>query len=258
MTTTFSQPAAGWATVPMDGYAGELATAVVSTVKAAAENAPRSRQTTIGPSEIGMPCVRRMAYKLMGWPAVNLGGDPWASIIGTATHAWMADTYTALNAALGRERYLVEKRLHISGAIYGSSDLFDRDAGASIDWKVVGEEQLKKYRKNGPGAQYRVQGHIYGYGQENAGETVRQVAVAFLPRGGRIDALHVWAEPYDRAVAVAALDRMQNVITALDALDPAANPQNWHLFPATESYCTFCPYFLPGSTDPSKGCPGAS
>ncbi|MFF4412138.1 hypothetical protein ACFYY8_06365 [Streptosporangium sp. NPDC001559] len=256
----FSQPDAGWAATPLSGLAATIATTVVQTVRDAGANAPRSRQRVIGPSEIGMPCTRRMAYKLLDWPEVNTSSDPWASIVGTSVHAWMAETYEAENRRLGWQRYLIEQRLHIRGNIYGNSDLFDRDSSvrAVIDWKVVGDEQLKKYRKNGPGPQYETQGHLYGFGQEQAGEQVDNVAVVFLPRTGRIDGLHVWTAPYDRSIALGALERLDNVLTALDALDPASNPQNWNLFPATEAYCTYCAYFQPGSTDLSRGCPGAT
>lgn len=254
--TMFSQPDAGWAVTPLTGLAAAIATNIVTTVKAAGQNAPRSLQRVIGPSEIGVPCVRRLAYKLCDWPAVNTDGDPWASIIGTAVHAWMEKTYEAENKRLGQERYLIERRVHIRGNIYGNSDLFDRALGCNEDWKIVGDDPLKKYRKNGPGDQYRIQQHLYGLGQENAGETVNDVSINFLPRTGRIDGLHVWTEPYDRSVAVDALDRLDNVMTALTALDPPNNPQAWALFPATESHCTYCPYFQPGSTDCSKACPG--
>ncbi|MGW4469686.1 hypothetical protein ACWENQ_08435 [Nonomuraea sp. NPDC004354] len=258
MTVAFSQPDAGWATTPLSGLAATIATNVVTTVKHAGEHAPRSLQRTIGPSEIGMPCVRRLAYKLCDHPETNVGGDPWASIIGTSVHAWMEQTYDAENARLGRERYLIEKRLHIRGNIYGSADLYDRDTRTNMDWKVTGADRVKKYAKDGPGDQYRIQAHLYGLGQENAGETPEHVAIVFLPRGGRIDGLHVWCEPYDRSVAEAALERMDHVLTALTVLDPPTNPHNWAAFPATESYCTFCPWFAPGSTDASRGCPGAS
>lgn len=257
--TMFSQPDAGWAAAPLTGLAAAIAANVVHTVKNADANAPRSLQRTIGPSEIGTPCVRRLAYKLLDWRQANTGGDPWASIVGTAVHAWMEATYAAENARLGQERYIIERRLHIRGPIYGHADLFDRATGTNMDWKCVGDDRLAKYRKNGPGEQYRVQAHLYGLGQENAGETVNDVAVVFLPRGGgRIDALHVWTEPYDRQVAEAALERLDNVMTAIDVLNPPDNPQAWWQFPATDAFCLFCPYFTPGGTDPAKGCPGAS
>jgi hypothetical protein len=254
---TFTQPATGWTAPPMTGLAAEIATGVVTTVRQAAAGAPRSQQRVIGPSEIGVPCVRRLAYRLMDWPAANTASDPWAATIGTAVHTWMADVYTAENRRLGRERYKVEQRLHIQGNIYGSADLYDRDLRVNNDWKIVGLDRLKDYRSKGPGAQYEIQAHLYGLGQENAGEHPEHVAITFLPRGGRIDGLHVWTAPYDRSVALAALERLTNVTGVLMGLEPDKDPGAWQYFPATESYCTYCPFFLPGSTDLSKGCPGA-
>ncbi|WP_326637312.1 hypothetical protein OG884_26625 [Streptosporangium sp. NBC_01755] len=256
--TAFTQPDAGWAATPLTGLAGAIATSVVQTVLHAGAHAPRSLQRVIGPSEIGMPCTRRMAYKLCDHPAANTSSDPWASIIGTAVHSWMEQTYAAENARLGRERYVIERRLHIRGNVYGHADLYDRDLKVNNDWKVVGPDRLKDYRSKGPGPQYEIQAHLYGLGQENAGEQVEHVAITFLPRGGRIDGLHVWTAPYDRSIALGALERMDNVLAALTALDPPNNPTAWAMFPATEAYCTYCPFFLPGSTDLSAGCPGTT
>lgn len=257
MTVAFSQPDAGWATPALSGLAAAIATNVVQTVKQAGQNAPRSLQRAIGPSEIGTPCVRRLAFKLCDWPTVNNDSDPWASIVGTAVHSWMEKTYEAENRRLGYERYVIEKRLRIRGNIYGNSDQLDRETGTNKDWKIVGDEPLKKYRKNGPGPQYETQQHLYGYGWEQAGEPINDVAIIFLPRTGRIDGLHVWSAPYDRSKALAALDRLDHVMTALTHLDPPNNPQAWAMFPATDAYCHFCPWFAPGSTDVSRGCPGA-
>src|SRR5690606_22850826 len=43
----------------------------------------RSAQTTLGPSEIGTPCDRRLALTVMGAAPVNPGGDGWAAFVGT-------------------------------------------------------------------------------------------------------------------------------------------------------------------------------
>ena len=256
MTITFRQPAAGWADPALDGLAGQIATEVIGTVKQAAATAPRSLQAAIGPSEVGIPCARRLAYRLLDWPEVNADTDPWASIIGTAVHAWMAETYEAENRRLGRERYLIERTLQITPSLVGHSDLFDRDLGCVMDWKVVGLDRLKEYRRKGPGEQYRTQAHIYGLGQQLAGERVEHVAVVFLPRGGRIDGLHVWTEPYDSAVAVEAIRRLATIRDLVHTIDPEANPNTWALLPTADAYCAFCPYYLPGCTDLSAGCPG--
>jgi hypothetical protein len=259
--TTFTQPAAGWVKPPIPAPAGSLASSVIETVKQAAANAPRSLQTAPGPSELGTPCTRRLGYRLLDWdPKPNKDTDPWASTIGTSVHAWMAETYATENAKLAggpaHDRYLIEQRINLPGNITGSSDLFDRDTGTVIDWKVTGLPRLKEYRKNGPGQQYRTQVHLYGLGMQLAGELVEQVAIVFLPRGGRIADLHAWSEPYDPAVAVEALKRCQVVRDFNTALDPATHPERWALLPTADAYCTYCPWFLPGSADLSQGCPG--
>jgi hypothetical protein len=257
MTVTFQQPAAGQFRPALEGTAGTIATEVTDMVKHAAAWAPRSQQRAAGPSELGTPCTRRLGYRLTDHdPKPNSDTDPWASVIGTSVHAWMADIYTAENRHLGRERYLVERRIWLPGGIKGSLDLYDRDICAVIDWKVVGLDPLKKYRRDGPGPQYRTQFHLYGLGMQLAGETPQHVAGAFLPRGGRIDGLHVWSEPYDPQVAVQALKRLQALREFHITLDPENNPAHWSLLATADAHCAYCPFYLPGSADLSKGCPG--
>ena len=48
-------------------------------------NAPRSLQRAIGPSELGDPCDRKLAYRIAGIEPVNFG-DPWPAIVGTSIH----------------------------------------------------------------------------------------------------------------------------------------------------------------------------
>src|SRR5258708_7059039 len=85
---------------------------IISLIGFAAANAPRSLQEALGPSEAGEPCTRRLAYKMMYTPPAAAERDvPWAAIQGTALHAWMAEVFRAENIKLGRERYLVERRV---------------------------------------------------------------------------------------------------------------------------------------------------
>src|SRR3954464_6772521 len=53
-----------------------------------ATNAPRSRQTTIGPSEIGTPCTRRLAFMVTTGRPSERGASTasWRSSVGTAVH----------------------------------------------------------------------------------------------------------------------------------------------------------------------------
>jgi hypothetical protein len=253
---TFQQPAAGFVNPALTGVAGTLAADVIDTVKHAARRAPRSVQVTVGPSELGTPCIRRLAYKLLAWPQANADTDPWTAVIGTATHAWMAEAFTEENRQLGQERYLIERRVHLPLGISGSCDLYDRATGQVVDWKISSPQNIGKYRKNGPGEQYRVQAHLYALGMQLAGEKPKDVAICFLPRGGRIDGLHVWSEPYNPLVAVDAIRRYEATQLALVAADPEKTPSRWELFPTGDAYCLFCPFHLPGSADLSQGCPG--
>jgi hypothetical protein len=261
MTATFAQPPAGWVRPPIPAPAGSLASSIIDTVKHAAANAPRSLQAAVGPSELGTPCLRRLAYRTLDWdPKPNADTDPWAATIGTSVHAWMAAAYETENVKLAgtpaADRYLIEHRVFLPGGISGSCDLFDRDTATVIDWKVTGLPRLKEYRRDGPGQQYRWQAHLYGLGMQLAAETVEQVAIVFLPRGGRIGDLHTWSEPYQPHIAVEAINRYQAVRGFHATIDPEQHPDRWGLLPTADAHCAYCPWFLPGSADLSSGCPG--
>ena len=257
--TAFAQPDAGWVRPPLEGPAGVLATDIIQAVKTAAANAPRSLQALPGPSELGTPCTRRLVYKTLDWdPKPNSDTDPWAAVIGTSVHAWMAATYQAENEAHGYARYLIEHQVELPYGISGSCDLYDRHTGTVIDWKVTSLTRLRDYRLNGPGAQYQAQANLYALGLQLQGETPLATAIVFLPRGGRIDGLHVWSAPYDPATAAAALRRYQAARDFALCLSPEADPANWALLPTADAYCAYCPWYLPRSEDLSQGCPGHS
>lgn len=222
--------------------------------------AARSLQVALGPSEIGEPCARRLAYRMLDHKRHNETSDPWAAIIGTAVHGWLADAFTAANGRLGRTRWLVEQRLDIAPGLSGSCDLFDVDKLAVIDHKVVGVEPLKKYRtaKSDPSVlgAYRPQIHLYGLGWSRLGIPVREVALAFYPRGGLLSGLHVWSEPYNEQLALDALERSYNVLAVADALGCDRAPENFRQLPKNPGHrCTYCPWFRPGP-DTGDGCPG--
>ncbi|MEI6680801.1 MAG: hypothetical protein WCL21_19490 [Mariniphaga sp.] len=107
--------------------------------------------------------------------------------------------------------------------------------------------------------QQRVQINLYGLGIENEfGEgSVEKVALAFYPLGGFLSGMHTIVEPYNRALAMDALERFGNIQQLAWGLDPEKNPDNWSTIPTSPtSNCIYCPWFLPNSTDLSKGCPG--
>lgn len=67
--------------------------AYVEAIRHAIANHPRSLQRAIGPSEVGIECDRRLAYKLLGHPERD-GGDGWLPTVGTGVHSWLEERST--------------------------------------------------------------------------------------------------------------------------------------------------------------------
>lgn len=219
-------------------------------------NKPRSLQKALGPSEIGEPCQRKLAYKLLDWLDVkpNQDADPLPSFVGTAAHEAMAAALERMNT--NSNVWIVEKRVHASDNLSGNCDAYHESTDTATDHKFVGPASMKKYKADGPSELYRIQVQLYGLGWERAGYTPKNVAIAFYPRGGNLQDLHIWTAPYDRQVALDALTRLDTIRSAVIALDPEANPDRWGHFPIAASHaCTYCPWYKPGSTDLSQGCP---
>lgn len=192
-----------------DSLGDRLARDLRDMVRAFDAAADRSQQVELGPSEIGKECTRCIARAVLGVRVQRPYDDPWCRVIGTATHAWLAD---AADADI--LRWAPEARVYPDDQLLprgGRADLFDKETGTVIDHKVVGPEPLRKYRANGPGAQYRIQAHLYGLGFANAGEHVSNVAIAFWNRGGKLRDLYVWTEPFDPEVAHAALELYREI-----------------------------------------------
>lgn len=239
----------------------ELAGELLWIIENAITTMPRSQQERLGPSEIGIPCARRIGYRLAGVEESNTGrGVPWKPTIGTAVHDWLKEVFRRTNRVLGEAeagpRFLLEWKVIVGQIlgddIDGSCDLYDRVTCTVVDWKIVGAEQLRKYKKEGPGEQYRTQGHAYGRGWVARGLPVDHVAVMFLPRDRELKEAHYWTEPYDERIALRALSRVEGITKLVRAMGPAAMP----LLPTAEAWCQFCPYFLPASTELAEACPG--
>jgi hypothetical protein len=217
----------------------------------------RSMQKAIGPSEIAVPCDRRLAYRLRDTPVHGDGRVPWAPMVGTAVHALLAEALTADNERAGRQRWLVEQRVHPDPTVSGSCDAYDTDTDTVVDWKVVGPTRLDGYRRHGPGQQYEGQIHIYGRGWQRAGRTPKWVRIVFLPRSTDFDDAYEWTAPYSRQHADAALDRLFRITTLLSALGVDADPGLWAAVPATPSRnCRWCPYYRRDKPADQTGCPG--
>lgn len=220
---------------------------------------PRGHQVQIGPSEIGDPCSRRLAYRLAGIAPCNQP-DNWPAIVGTATHSWLQQ---AVEHSSSAEEFITEATLSIDQFVEGHSDLYWRSQATVIDWKTMGPDKIKKARKDGPDAGYVIQAHIYGYGFEQAGYPVKKVALACLSRAGWLRDMYIWYADYDRSIAEAALTRLYDlarVVLDLGVLNES-HGHRWEQVPAHPSNnCGWCPYYDPGRPvdfgADATGCPG--
>jgi hypothetical protein len=234
---------------------------LLTLIRTAITEHPRSQQTLIGPSELGHPCARRIGYKLLGQPERE--GEPnWKATVGTALHSWLEQVLDGANidyeqrTKSGEERFYTEQRVtvgQVNGVdIDGSCDVYDRATATVIDWKSVGPTQLTKYKRFGPGTQYRAQAHLYGRGWQAKGLPVDTVMIVFLPRNGELAETYVWHENYDEQVALNALQRASGIALAAKALGPTVLEQ----LPTADAFCHMCPYYKAQSHDLSLGCPG--
>jgi hypothetical protein len=211
----------------------------------AARRAPRSQQAQLGASEYGIECARRLAFKLFAYPELN-DNDGWYSTLGTALHTWLSEALRA-----DGPRWMTDVR--VRSPVLGTLDAFDLVTNTVIDFKLTGRASLAKYRKHGPGEQYRTQVHLYGDGMVALGACVEHVAIAFFGRCDPLDALYVWSQPYDPAVGLAARQRLATITELGVALDLEGHPERIAQIPTADSFCNFCPHF--SRTDPA-GCPG--
>jgi len=229
-----------------------------------AARAPRSLQVHLGPSELGTRCHRQIVGKMIGTPRTNHVSHFWPAIIGTATHAWLAQALLDENARLGRERFLAELRVAPVPQHAGSTDAFDWDDGTLIDWKVLAPTSMDKIRSpDGPPYRYKVQLLLYWLGALLAGLPVQRIAIVALPRTTpNLDTMYVWAHepgPEDAALvaevlAVTAL--RQKMATAI--LTGHMRLEDIPITPSNDE-CYFCPLWRPQSArDGGAGCPGTS
>lgn len=226
----------------------------------------RSAQATLGPSEIGSPCDRRLAMSLLRIPPVNPGGDQWASFKGTAIHAALADVFTWASGNTGRFAVEVPLRFPSELVPHGTSDLLDRVLFMLDDHKIQGHWSQNKLRTEGMTPTQRVQVHMYGFGQRIKGERVDFVAILSWPmESSSLDDMYAVVEPYDPQIARDALARVDRIAGRIQEIQaPAAvagiqGPsflQQAAQFTVDPSDCKFCDWYAPGDPGMTRGCPG--
>jgi len=231
-------------TLSLDTPPADIGRLVVDTLKEAERRRPRSKQKTLGVSEIGNPCARRLAYKLLSVDPVNTDSDPWPSMVGTGVHSYLESSFK------GHPDFLTEVRIKLEPWTKGTADLVHLPSKTVIDHKVVGLTSLKKAKREGMTHQQRVQLNLYATGLRLADIEIEQIAIMFWSRSGMMPDAFCVVEDYDEALvdqALARLDAITSVSTSVSMLP---------FIPATPTFCTYCPYFLPLSSDITAGCNG--
>jgi hypothetical protein len=276
----FSQPAGRRSEeppVPMSADGAELAARLKEMFYAydnrrAADN--RSAQVTMGPSEMGTPCDRRLALSLMRMPPVNPGGDGWAAFVGTCIHAGLEQLFMWADAGTGR--FAVETRLEFPSKYVpkGTADLIDRTLFMLDDHKCQGRWSRNKLKTQGPSPTYRVQAHVYAHGARLRGERIEKIAIISWPRDeATLDDLYVHVEDYNPLIAKQAFERVERIAQEVEqkkaelhltySLDREPSQELDLEVKARVSAdygvaddCRFCPFHLPNARDITQGCNG--
>lgn len=217
----------------------------------------RSQQTTIGPSELGGMCDRKIAYRIAGAPEVNQFSDPLPAIVGTAIHSWLEKAIGKFQKAHFMDRWLTEITVHPDPLVVGHCDLYDRELEMVIDFKTVSPTKLKAWKSQGPSEAHKNQVSLYAKGAILAGLPVRRVALVAIPRAGFLSEARVWADTYDPDRAQALLDRLYGVGSLLLGQGEDMSLASIPAVPGGE--CAYCPWMRGGPLDASlSGCPGNS
>jgi len=200
----------------------------------------RSKQTSIGPSEIANTCNYCVGkalcrkYPELWWEEYS---SPWDE--GFSLAAWVG---TAIHEKLEREHLYGVKESTVAvwelpdyGPISGHVDLIQDDT--VIDYKSAWKLNIRDYKLEGPPLKLQYQPHMYGLGVENTGGTVKDVCLFFIPRDSNNISDH-WAgfSAYNRKAAERALQRLKNIWRMVQDKKGADLDKAPDCFNCTQSY----------------------
>lgn len=243
-----------------------------------ADRLPRNMQRHLGPSELGHLCDRQLVGKMAG-VSLGAGGtnhmhDPWASMVGTAIHAFLEEAFQWEDKRLIEQefaftgRWLTEKRVIPDPGNTqphpGTADLYDARTKTLSDHKCQSEGVRDKLRRSGPPHHYFMQMLLYAVGYMHEGFDVQRVCLVSWPRTkSTLDDMYCWEHvitPEDIALVVDLIEKTE-VRERLASLVVSGEVDFWEI-PAlpSESDCQYCPFFRPdAATNPNvKGCPGTA
>lgn len=247
-----------------DAWAEGYGTELKGIVTRYAARLPRNVQRHLGPSELGHECDRQVVGKMAGARSTNHVADPWASVMGTAGHAFVAQAFDWDNDHNGYLRWLTEARVTPDpgpDAHPGTADLYDTFNRCVVDHKFQGESTRSQLKRNGPPRHYLVQLLLYRRGYLNLGLPVERVVIVSWPRTrSTLDDLYTWSHVPTEADEQLVEDVLvqtrfrQEVAVAVRAgkyslMDVPAKPD--------DTECFFCHLYRPQSAyDDAYGCPG--
>lgn len=246
-----------------------------------ADRLPRNVQRHLGPSELGHLCDRQLVGKMAGVSLErgysNNLHDPWASIVGTAIHAFLEKAFHWEQQRLIEEqkltsmhhvRWHTERRVTPDPASAlphpGTADLYDAQTRTLADHKCQSEGVRDKLRRSGPPHHYFMQMMLYAAGYMHEGFQVERVCLVSWPRThSTLDDMFVWehavtADDVQKVVQLIELTGVREQLAALMArgelglFDVPAVP--------SDDDCQYCPFFRPDAAYNPKvsGCPGTS
>jgi len=214
-----------------------IANELIKTITANAKGSARSLQEEVGPSEIG-GCRRKVYMKIKGYVPTNLNTIKLPAIMGTAIHTHIQQAFHKQDPF--SERYLLEEEFEAEG-IKGHVDLYDKLNCEVVDWKTVKKSNLSYF----PSKQQRWQVQLYGWLISQNDLEVKNVTLVAIPRDGDERDIVFHTEPYDKSIAMEAIEWLERVREYSDGLPPAEKDPFFCKF-----YCGF--YDASGM----KGCAG--
>jgi hypothetical protein len=240
---------------PMDEFELQLCAMFKEIFYQYTNRSRRSQQTTLGPSQVGTACDRRLVMHFLAAPKVNPGGDNWASFVGTQIHNGLEAMLKWADA--GKGRFAVEQRLKFPSQLVpsGTADVIDRTLFMIDDHKAQGQWAADQLRTSGPSPLYRTQLHVYGMGARQRGERIERVALISWPRDkSNLDDLYVWSEPYNPQIARDAFERAEGLKAWTVELQSSGKaPQEIAAMANISDDCRYCPYHMPDAKDLTNG-----
>lgn len=221
------------------------------------QSSARTQQITLGCSEAGGDCDRRIAYTMVGTPKVNWP-DPLKANMGTAYHVWLDNRMREFQQVHGTNEWLCETEVWPAKFLKGHVDLYSRKRKTVLDWKTTSAENIRLWRKEGIPEKYLIQVMLYGKGIINLGHQVDRVGLVGINRSGSLRDVLVLTVPYNEEIVKTALRRVWQIGKAATELNLENAPEGFAKIPSAPSrLCGYCPFYR-GGTAPADGtgCPG--